>query len=1622
MACGACGCKDRPDGEARAPLAAEAAVVEVLQPDGSRSTACGCKGALHPPSHEGLGDSLGRRARRTAADRRRATAREAMARECGACTGSPRAAKEPPAFSHPSAHLDAALRDLRRGRGAMAPVLKAASAYDPKDASVLAAFGAEDPRRDQSERAPWRRAMPQERLGWKERGLRPSAAAEREVPDSVARTPTRPQGTRPSALLSPGTTWQDPSQGLDRRDRGTAKGVGTLEPPQTLEHGPQLATAESVRTATRAPGEAPPLEARGVPEGGAVRTEPSTSDSRPAADRGVVAPGRVALGPTQAPRPAPIRTAKVPPGTIASPEKLVGELIEEGKRGKGGGGGGGKKDGDGKDVKPEGADVPEGGKPGGAKPVPKEQGPPCACDCACHRRSVQFRKPGGGVPPPPVTVSAFVPLPVLPSFDDVFAGALAVSTALDTPTSTSAVASRLPGAASGAGAVPPAMQRAGSATGGGGPIVPPGGDPDADRKDKKSGGGGKGADLTPLQSEEIRRPPASVAQGPPPRPLPPPRTPALHPAGAVDPEMIAKIRASDGALGQLGRFDPATVAPTVWEPRILELLSQRPIGPFGGVGSFDRSDAPLAPSAEFHPRMLGSRSADGAKAPIVGPPGTLATLTRFDKSSLFADLGSPPERGSVDKEDLFGWGALDGSSLGGTDAGLDRQPYDWRAWKGGAPSPGILSPATAQRDTGRPEGPPSLIARPAAGEGARGTSVSASGEGVLRELPASATGAADAQPATRVAIAPPATGGGPNLQFPASAKDGQTIFGVHPPGAFPSAPETGADPLAVEVPQGSHLGPSQQPQREYLEGLAQGLGGGGASSKRGKGGGGGPEAFAQGHVRFGQTVLAGVEAFQRNVAADQAAREREARAAQAYSVVRALALLDSNDTMVKLALGEAKVQWGNALRGLADARAVARGTQAELDAVHDEQLRIADAMARERENILANNPTDGQARIDEALARTYRRQRKDVVRTARANDRSNAKDKSRLPFAEFKARADARSASERVSLGARQGELKSKGEEQERLEKLTDLSPQQAKDLKDLRSDAKKRAVEAAHIAARLIQLTAQEKRREHDEAARALRQWERERHLSPETLARRKSNAVSSGLRNLIGQASSRGTRGAPLAGLLRMILHDFKAGDISAEQAAGLVGQIASGAQTPEALAKYKAAYEAWKKEKEQAEAEGKPAPPPPVAPPQVPVELCPQPPCKCVPECDESVPEVCICTPRGGKAPGPPAPLMPDGGATRETLPKEPPPPILPDDSGERETPRSKCPPGVLCKADPPPPPPAPPPKPSPCRVLIAVIGAHPQGGEGSELHAGGFPVDTSPEGVIGQSARARRGYFRRKGCHVELRFFSSLEALLCYLVKLHSLPVGPTWQHYLDVEIYGHGNEEDALRGFAAPPDDPARTQVLAAKYQLLGHLLGWAMTNEMHSSGGNGHILLGWCKSGNPSKASFRDFHLGGLVAGASGHVVFTVGRDLVYEGQRGKSVAPIEERPLAEPYPGIPSAPEQAPYGGWYLHRPVYADRSGEIGRNDGHQSGEKLNRENFPGANVLPFSPGEVSAPDDPDKRERRHDPHQRPDFEDGWLDAFGPKRIVDPPPFDQEVSKRIEESLRIALKDWCK
>ncbi len=221
------------------------------------------------------------------------------------------------------------------------------------------------------------------------------------------------------------------------------------------------------------------------------------------------------------------------------------------------------------------------------------------------------------------------------------------------------------------------------------------------------------------------------------------------------------------------------------------------------------------------------------------------------------------------------------------------------------------------------------------------------------------------------------------------------------------------------------------------------------------------------------------------------------------------------------------------------------------------------------------------------------------------------------------------------------------------------------------------------------------------------------------------------------------------------------------------------------------------------------------------------------------------------------------------------------------------------------DPAPPPPRP-------KVLIPVIGAQPKDGvEGSTEHAPdpaspNSPSDTSPNGAMGQGIGQRASELTEEGFDVEIRYFSSMQAYLCWLLAQAKKEPPPQYRH---VEFYGHGSATGPLDGFTDGLSGPD----LKRRWEWLGRLLRRIMTE---GPGQHGHIGFGWCGGAAPGSGLPGGCFPGGVVAGKSGHPVYGGGGVVNYPFDSPPE--PVGE-PFSQPYPDGAHPPQNGEPGdtGW---------------------------------------------------------------------------------------------------------
>ena len=279
---------------------------------------------------------------------------------------------------------------------------------------------------------------------------------------------------------------------------------------------------------------------------------------------------------------------------------------------------------------------------------------------------------------------------------------------------------------------------------------------------------------------------------------------------------------------------------------------------------------------------------------------------------------------------------------------------------------------------------------------------------------------------------------------------------------------------------------------------------------------------------------------------------------------------------------------------------------------------------------------------------------------------------------------------------------------------------------------------------------------------------------------------------------------------------------------------------------------------------------------------------------------------------------------------------------------------------------------PPAPKP-KVLIAHIGAQPKDGvEGSTDHAppppGQQPPHSHPTGQHGQAVEQREAQMTEEGYEVEVRYFTDMQAFLCWARAQAALETPPQYRH---VEFYGHGNNSGPVAGFHNPgePPPPLTNPEELARWEALGELLRRLMTR---GDGQNGHIVFGWCKSGGSEEPEgggplAGGKYPGGVVAGKSGHPVYGPGGDIGFPYRD----PPL---PLGAPY-SEPSPVDSTPTDtGWDKFPPVVDGQP-----NDGRDGPLPVPpTERTGGRCKLPF--GEGATPGQPDPHEGNGTPQPTP------------------------------------------
>ncbi len=228
----------------------------------------------------------------------------------------------------------------------------------------------------------------------------------------------------------------------------------------------------------------------------------------------------------------------------------------------------------------------------------------------------------------------------------------------------------------------------------------------------------------------------------------------------------------------------------------------------------------------------------------------------------------------------------------------------------------------------------------------------------------------------------------------------------------------------------------------------------------------------------------------------------------------------------------------------------------------------------------------------------------------------------------------------------------------------------------------------------------------------------------------------------------------------------------------------------------------------------------------------------------------------------------------------------------------------------------------------KVLLPVIGASPKGEtEGSTEHAptpeGNDPTDTHPDGALGEPIAERGAQLKEDGYDVEIRYFTSMQAFLCWARTQADSESPPKFRH---VEFYGHGSKDgpqsvSGTPGFGGAGDENTE----ALRWEQLGQMLRRLMTS---GTGESGHIVFGWCHSaGGPAPfppkvpTAFGKRFPGAIVAGKSGRVVYGLDKEIMYQSL-GSGIG----EPYSQPYPMHPMPPSpELPAGdsGWRKFPPT---------------------------------------------------------------------------------------------------
>lgn len=254
--------------------------------------------------------------------------------------------------------------------------------------------------------------------------------------------------------------------------------------------------------------------------------------------------------------------------------------------------------------------------------------------------------------------------------------------------------------------------------------------------------------------------------------------------------------------------------------------------------------------------------------------------------------------------------------------------------------------------------------------------------------------------------------------------------------------------------------------------------------------------------------------------------------------------------------------------------------------------------------------------------------------------------------------------------------------------------------------------------------------------------------------------------------------------------------------------------------------------------------------------------------------------------------------------------------------------------------------------PCSVLLVVIDSKRAAYDVGPAHAG---------------VAARRAVFESLGCEVVVVTVNSIIDLICLTANAASigklaspdgksikLPIG-------SVEIYAHGG--------STGPVETGTSFSEAKVWGALGLSLGGVMSKE---NGNSGHILLGWCNACQSGGA--RTQHIGGIVAGMSGHVVFgpaakitfPAGSSAASGGEKNGKLSPFSQpHPVPEPFnKDNPMAPENFEAGNlhWVAFMPVIvvnSDKGDLQVPNDGSRNPTAVTDRRLGDVDaILPYSP----------------------------------------------------------------